>query len=118
MNIDLEQLKRLAEKATSGPWAIHDNACSWTIGGIPKEGDTYGKSIALVQTKTERAASNAAYIHAASPDVILALIADRAAILANRNELFREKEALAATLAEAIKQRDAALALLNRDAKK
>ncbi len=66
MNIDLECLKKLAKKATAGPWASHTDGTVFYI-------DSYDipRDICVPESQ-----DNSDYIAAASPDVILALIAE------------------------------------------
>lgn len=68
--VNLEALAKLAQEATPGPW---DSACpprEWSIWSIPRSDEDPGARIipGLVE-------ADAAYIAAASPDVVLALIA-------------------------------------------
>lgn len=82
-----EQLRVLAEAATPGPWSKHSNTDGWSAShdGIgsseyrPVHGAS-GEVIALIVAESSEhwvdldTKSNATYIAAASPDVVLALL--------------------------------------------
>jgi hypothetical protein len=65
--IEFEELQRLAEAATEGPWVA-------TIDSVMPEQERY----ALFGHGDENAKNNRAYAAAASPDVVVALIIERA----------------------------------------
>jgi hypothetical protein len=94
---DYSELKRLAEQATPGPWTHCPSACSNPYSGKLYDHTVYyvepgafspGTRIAETMTQgswahgNKTAKANAAFIAAASPDVVLALLSDLAA--ANR----------------------------------
>lgn len=71
---DLEALKKAAEGATPGPWEVPES-----IHGDPYitergVGILRGGCVAVADTRDDYGRSNAAYIAAASPDVVLALV--------------------------------------------
>ena len=83
--MDIEELKRLAEAATPGPWYDRDGVLRGTGGGI--------KPIATIYNGL-----NSPYIAAANPAAILALIAEidslRDEVNGLTGELGRERERL------------------------
>ena len=86
MAADLAKLKAIAEAATPGPWreiercdnAHDDESCGVTSEQKTKYGHTVGifKSDAYDECRHPVIRTNAAYIAASSPDVVLALIGE------------------------------------------
>jgi hypothetical protein len=76
MNIDLQQLRSLAMKATSGPWYVDRNDYSYGI--ISYLGDTYETVIAfrdeILAKNPQQAERNTVYVAALAPEVVLALL--------------------------------------------
>ena len=80
MKIDIEELKRLAEDATPGPWVAAistnmDNKVCHSFGGICQTGKDIGDAI---------------FIAAANPAAILELIAERDKLLARAEKAEQE----------------------------
>lgn len=68
-----EDLRALAEAATPGPW--HNVAHRWPERGVPVlTHDATDVAVAMTRTSIEQRNADAAYIAAASPDRILALL--------------------------------------------
>jgi hypothetical protein len=78
--MDINKLRELASKATPGEWVISRGFRSDTC-VIAKDGDTY-VTVALAGM-SPKARGNAAYIAAAFPDMLLALldVAEKAKVL-------------------------------------
>ena len=77
MTVDLAALAKLASEATPGPWEADDTTDTW--GGLPETEASTGwfrRGPGLVDTGDYMTLSwaDAAYIAAASPDVVLALV--------------------------------------------
>lgn len=96
-----KKLKALAEKATPGPWvSFIRTSVQAVFGPDGVQPDSLGAVVnwpgfdSSDQTKVQRKA-NARYIAAANPAVILQLLAERDALLAERDRL---REALTAML--------------------
>lgn len=79
MNLDLEQLKALAEAATKGPWKHYG-----LDGGHLVFEDAAGSSIASSIGRNH--VGNAKYIAAANPERILALIAENERLAHSRKD--------------------------------
>lgn len=72
--IDLDELKQLALDASAGPWCTHPNGTSvWQGESYDSEG-TGNQGLVAQVTVDKRGVTNAAFIAAASPSVVLALL--------------------------------------------
>ena len=89
---DMAELRRLAESATPGPWEAYDRGVGWEVwfDGAPLNS-------AFRETFP---AYDAAYIAAASPDVVLSLLDRLAHMTEARDNARAEVERLTALLAE------------------
>lgn len=67
-NDELDELERLALSASPAPWRRHANHFSNSIYGAD------GKAVAMLQMRVPRSENNTAYLHALSPDRVLALV--------------------------------------------
>lgn len=88
MNIDLDELDGLAQAATPGPWEVTHGGSVYSL-----HGDTDGGSCEILYD-TFGPGDDSAYIAAASPDVVRALIARVRAAEAERDEALATVAAL------------------------
>ncbi|RXZ42654.1 ead/Ea22-like family protein [Crenobacter cavernae] len=108
-NEKLQELRTLAEAATPGPWSS-DKA-------IPARGfcaqvwDLHGRALVTHDSVSERASVDCAYIAAANPATILALLDE----LALRDERIAELEQDRATLANAIRNASVKIGICRED---
>lgn len=83
MKPDHDELRRLAEAATSGVWAVLDRSIDdsdqW-IYWVGPEGGSYEDTIAEIWDGEHDGAANAAFIAALNPDTIKLLLAENAAL--------------------------------------
>jgi hypothetical protein len=87
---DYSELRRLAEAATPGPWYVQKGRSNETCGYVTRDPiEQYQRSI-TGWGAVEHRFEDAAYIAAASPDVVLGLLSDLAA--ANRRAEGAERE--------------------------
>ena len=118
--MDEQRLRALASAASIGPWSVHGNNCDeWYVYALHARYETLPGNPSPVKVAwvpwspgTLRHEHDAAYIAAASPDVVLRL-------LDAPDEARRERDDLGAKLVDAINlaatrtgERDAAMALL------
>lgn len=78
MTVDVEALARLAEAATPGPWREQgwdEEEQGYFVLGGGDPGTSAERMVAYTPVTNPYAASDAAFIAAASPEVVLALIA-------------------------------------------
>jgi hypothetical protein len=127
MTIDTARLRALAEAAAPGPWSVHGNGKDeWYVYALDARygpQSVYGESpvkVAWVPCAPfgGRNARDCAYIAAASPDAILALLAERDALVRERDSARQQcldgtREVLRMKVA-AEAERDALAALLQR----
>ena len=97
---DLAKLRELAQKATPGPWAV-DQQC--TVGPVSDEDDqTYGMVISLADVYGEQPLVDAAFIAAANPAAILALVKDASRYRAWRACVLTEDESFVTAMDAAL----------------
>jgi hypothetical protein len=97
---DYSELRRLAEAATPGPWYVQKGRSNETCGYVTRDPiEQYQRSI-TGWGAVEHRFEDAAYIAAASPDVVLALIAERDAAIEHLSEAGQECDNLHATVRE------------------
>lgn len=104
---DVTELRRLAEAATPGPWDFHrphHAYRAYSIEQVMPEGHL-GEAVAV--TEEGAVEGNAAYIAAASPDVVLGLLDRLAHMREARDNARAEVERLTA-LVEAVREYAAA----------
>ena len=104
---DVAELRRLAEAATPGPWDFHrphPAYRAYSIEQVMPEGHL-GEAVAV--TEEGAVEGNAAYIAAASPDVVLGLLDRLAHMTEARDNARAEVERLTA-LVEAVREYAAA----------
>lgn len=100
---DIEKLRELAEAATPGPWFVYEGS-SWRRIGITPGRGSYDMAVLapcvasdghpdLTSTSGLRE-ENLAFIAAANPATILALLDDRAALLARVESLSADRAAV------------------------
>lgn len=75
--VPCEGLKELAEKATPGPWSYEPDDDGSSMGWIVSSSEMLVK----ITGDSAQQGDNAAYIAAASPDVILALLSERSRLM-------------------------------------
>ncbi len=93
MKIDIEELKRLAEAATPGPWEYdYDDQDLDTCNGILWGTNNYAIAILPYdgQVSDEKVTATGNHIAAANPAAILALIAERDKLLARAEKAEQE----------------------------
>jgi hypothetical protein len=76
---DISSLRVLAEKATPGPWRLRDAGSTLvSVQGAPEAGQLYGEMVTISSGGFAKprgyGADNAAFIAAANPSAILAMI--------------------------------------------
>lgn len=124
------RLRALASAASIGPWSVHGNNCDeWYVYALHARYETLPGNPSPVKVAwvpwspgTLRHEHDAAYIAAASPDAILALLDERDALRRERDEMIAKAAAksldgyreLGARAAAAENERDAAVALLKK----
>lgn len=86
MNVDIEELKRLAEAATPGPWVSHPNGY---YGAVCTSADMSDWVAVAHGNRRGNVLANEAYIAAANPTAILELIRQRDELLAALKALDR-----------------------------
>jgi hypothetical protein len=90
---DYSELRRLAEAATPGPWYVQKGRSNETCGYVTRDPiEQYQRSI-TGWGAVEHRFEDAAYIAAASPDVVLGLLSDLAAANRRAEEAERERDA-------------------------
>ena len=77
--MNIEELKRLAEAATPGPWVSHPKGY---YGAVCRADDPYDLVAVTHGQRRNNVLANEAYIAAANPDTILELIRQRDELLA------------------------------------
>ena len=94
--MDLDTLERLARAATPGPWRVNPFGVSIRTGEYRAPDSVRVADIADAEDcgccPTEQGYATATYIAAASPDVVLALIARVRAAEAERDRLLAERD--------------------------
>lgn len=121
------RLRALASAASIGPWSVHGNNCDeWYVYALHARYETLPGNPSPVKVAwvpwspgTLRHEHDAAYIAAASPDAILALLDERDALRRERDEAQRDARELrflweqrGERANKAEDERDAAVALL------
>lgn len=103
--MNIEELKRLAEAATPGPWVSHPKGY---CGAVCRADDQYNLVAVTYGQRRNNVLANEAYIAAANPAAILELIADRdewkrqaESIVSERDKLEVQRDELLVALKDA-----------------
>ena len=97
MTIDTKSLRAIAEKATPGPWKLDE--ALWTDGGVKLKARSVGpvdirSNFPSSEPDGRRANADAAFLVAASPDVVLAMIDELEYARSEMDRMRREIHAL------------------------
>lgn len=120
--MDEQRLRALASAASIGPWSVHGNNCDeWYVYALHARYETLPGNPSPVKVAwvpwspgTLRHEHDAAYIAAASPDVVLRLLDALDAARRGRDDSrAKERRALREAF-DAVRERDAAMALLKK----
>lgn len=113
--MDIDELKRLAEEATPGPWT-YDKNLGWAYPQTRVKSEALGRSVAnfvdgkpqffCTIGKAEREWANAAFIAAANPQNVLALITEVQTLRAELADATQAKQNTCGLLDRALEQNE------------
>jgi hypothetical protein len=95
--IDTKSLRELAQGATKGPWVSHEeNGFPYVLG---PDDELLGGPVTIADGSEHLSIADAAYIAAASPDVILGLLDEVDRLRAERDTLLEQANAASSVVA-------------------